>query len=206
MVSVGWGVRTITRTHLVIAGFDPLLVKAMPPKVTLAVIRCVWFPAVGAPGDVGAWGALGGGGNRRGSLRVTFAAARKDTMVVLTVGAQAYRTPELGGATRRRGMTPPPASRAQRGARISPGRPKVRGVLSKLDSLPDEPLGPGPRHRVRDVEVDSAGVGLGRVFFFFFFLNQQFITRCSIAVRGKPYKLSTAYGYISVRLKGRLPP
>jgi hypothetical protein len=25
-------------------------------------------------------------------------------------------------------------------------------------------------------------------FFFFFFLNQQFIMRCSIAVRGKPYK------------------
>jgi hypothetical protein len=25
-------------------------------------------------------------------------------------------------------------------------------------------------------------------FFFFFFLNQQFITRCSITVRGKPYK------------------
>jgi hypothetical protein len=32
--------------------------------------------------------------------------------------------------------------------------------------------------------------------FFFFFLVQQFITRCSIAVHGKPYKLSTAYGHI----------
>jgi hypothetical protein len=35
---------------------------------------------------------------------------------------------------------------------------------------------------------------------FFFFFNQQFITWCSIAVRGKPYKSSTAYGYIRVRL------
>jgi hypothetical protein len=163
MVSVGWGARAIARTHLVIASFDPLLVKAMSPKVTLAVVRCVWFPAVGAPGDVRAWGALGGGGNRGGSLGVTLAAAREDPVVVLAVWAQAYGTPELRGATRRRGVTPPPASRAQRRARIGSSRPEVRGVLPKLDSLPDEPLGPGPRHRVRDVEVDSAGVGLGRV-------------------------------------------
>jgi hypothetical protein len=27
------------------------------------------------------------------------------------------------------------------------------------------------------------------LFYFIFFLNQQFITQCSIAVRGKPYKL-----------------
>jgi hypothetical protein len=39
-----------------------------------------------------------------------------------------------------------------------------------------------------------------------FFLNQQFIMRCSIAVRSKPYKLSTAYRYICVRLEGKLPP
>jgi hypothetical protein len=53
--------------------------------------------------------------------------------------------------------------RAQGGARISPGSPEIRGVLSKLDSLPDEALSPGPRHRVHDIEVNSASVGLGRV-------------------------------------------
>jgi hypothetical protein len=41
---------------------------------------------------------------------------------------------------------------------------------------------------------------------FFFFFFQQFITRCLIAVHGKPYKRSTAYGYIHVRLEGKLPP
>ena len=41
----------------------------------------------------------------------------------------------------------------------------------------------------------------------FFFLNQQFITRCSNAVRGKPYKQSTAYGYIkNARLRGNCSP
>jgi hypothetical protein len=160
---MGWGARTAPCTHLVVASFDPLLVKAVSPKVTLAVIRCVWFPAVGAPGDVRAWGALGGRGNRGVSLGVTLAASREDTVVILAVWAQAYRTPELGGAARRRGVTPSPASRAQRGARISPGHPEIRGVLPKLDSLPDEALGPSPRHRVCDVEVDGAGVRLGGV-------------------------------------------
>jgi hypothetical protein len=160
---VGWGARAIARTHLVITSFDPLLVKAMSPKVTFAVVRCVWFPAVGAPGDVRAWGAFGGRGNRRGSLGVTLAAAREDPVVVLVVWTQAYRTPELGGATRRRGVTPSPTSRAQRRARIGPSRPEVRGILPKLDSLPDEALGPSPRHRVCDIQIDSAGVRLGRV-------------------------------------------
>jgi hypothetical protein len=150
-------------THLVIASFDPLLVKVMSPKVTLVVIHRMWFPAVGAPGDVRAWGAFGGGGHRGGSLGVTLTASRKDAMMVLAVWAQAYRTPELRGATRRRGVTPSPASRAQQRARIGSSCPEVRGVLPKLDSLPDEALGPGPRHRVRDVEIDSAGVGLGGV-------------------------------------------
>jgi hypothetical protein len=125
MVSVGWGTQAVARTHLVIASFDPLLVKAMSPKVTLAVVRCVWFLAVGAPGNVRAWGAFGGGGNRGGSLGVTLATTHEDTMVILAVWAQAYRTPELRGATRRRGVTPPPASRAQRRARIGSSRPKV---------------------------------------------------------------------------------
>jgi hypothetical protein len=60
-------------------------------------------------------------------------------------------------------VTPPPAARTKRGARISPGRPEVRGVLPKLDSLPDEALGPSPRHRVGDVEIHRASVGFGGV-------------------------------------------
>jgi hypothetical protein len=84
---MGWGARAIARTHLVIARLDPLLVKAMSPKVTLAVIRCVWFPAVGAPGDVRARSAFGGRGNGGGCLRVTLATARKDPVMVLAVWA-----------------------------------------------------------------------------------------------------------------------
>jgi hypothetical protein len=160
---MGWGARTAPRTHLVVVRFDPLLVKAMAPKVTLAVIRSVWFPAIGALGDMRAGSALGGGGNRGGSLGVTLAAAREDPMVVLAVWAQAYGTPELRSATCRRWVSPSPASRAQRGARIGSGRPEIRGILPKLDSLADEALSPGPRHRVSDVEINSAGVGLGRV-------------------------------------------
>jgi hypothetical protein len=99
---MGWGARAIARTHLVIASLDPLLVKAMSPKVALAVVCSVWFPAVGAPGDVRAWGAFGGGGNRGGGLGVTLATACEDTMMILAVWAQAYRTPELRGATHRR--------------------------------------------------------------------------------------------------------
>jgi hypothetical protein len=60
-------------------------------------------------------------------------------------------------------VTPSPAAGAERGARVGPGRPEVRCILSKLDSLPDKALGPSPRHGVSDVEVNSACVGLGRV-------------------------------------------
>jgi hypothetical protein len=84
---MGWGARTAPRTHLIVASLDPLLIKAMTPKVTLAIIRSVWFPAVGAPGDMRAWGTLRGRGNRGGSLGVTLAASHEDPMVVLVVWA-----------------------------------------------------------------------------------------------------------------------
>jgi hypothetical protein len=135
----------------------------MSPKITLAIVHSVWFPAVGALGDMRAWSALGGRGNGGVCLGVTIATSCEDTVVILAVWAQAYRTPELGGTTRRRGVAPSPASRAQRGARIGSGCHEIRGILPKLDSLPDEALGPGPRHRVCDVEVDGTSVGLGGV-------------------------------------------
>jgi hypothetical protein len=84
---MGWGARAIARTHLVIASFDPFLVKAMSPKVTLAVVRCMWFPAVGAPGDMRAGSTLGSGGIRGGSLGVTLAAAHENPVMVLAVWA-----------------------------------------------------------------------------------------------------------------------
>jgi hypothetical protein len=74
-------------THLVIVSLDPLLIKVVTPKVTLAVIHCVWFPAVGAPGDMRAGSTLGGRGNRGGSLGVTLTAARENLMVILAVWA-----------------------------------------------------------------------------------------------------------------------
>jgi hypothetical protein len=77
----------IVRTHLVVAHLDPFLVKAVLPKVTFAVVRSMWFLAVGAPGDVRAWSALGGRGNRGGSLGVTLATAHKDPMMILAVWA-----------------------------------------------------------------------------------------------------------------------
>jgi hypothetical protein len=75
------------RTHLVVASLDSFLVKAMSPKVALAVVRSMWFPAVGAPGYMRAWGALRGGGNRGGSLGVTLAAAHENPVMVLAVWA-----------------------------------------------------------------------------------------------------------------------
>jgi hypothetical protein len=77
----------IARTHLVIAGLDPFLIKAVSPKVALAVIRSVRFPAVGAPGYMRAGSTLGSGGNGGGSLGVTLAASREDPMMVLAVWA-----------------------------------------------------------------------------------------------------------------------
>jgi hypothetical protein len=65
-------------------------------------------------------------------------------------------------------------------------------------------LGPPPVRVLAPVSFLGLGVpGLRKGSFFFF---QQFITWCSVAVRGKPYKLSTAYGYLSARLIGTLPP
>jgi hypothetical protein len=95
---MGWGAQTTVCAHLVVVSLDPLLIKAMMPKVTLAVIRSVWFLAVGAPGDMRVGSALRGGGNRGGSLGVTLTATHENPMMVLAVWTQAYRTPELRGA------------------------------------------------------------------------------------------------------------
>jgi hypothetical protein len=84
---MGWGVRPTARTHLVVASLDPLLIKAVSPKVALVVIHSMWFPAVGAPGDMRAGGTLRGGGNRGGSLGVTLATAHEDPVVILAVWA-----------------------------------------------------------------------------------------------------------------------
>jgi hypothetical protein len=157
------GARPRSHTHLVIARLDPLLIKAMVPKVALAVIRSVRFPAVGAPGSMRARSALWrsqSGGNR---VRVPLATSRQGAMVFLAVGTRASRTLALESVARRRGVTPLPAPDAEGRPRVRPGLLEDSNVLSKLDFTLDEGLSPGATDRVSDVEIHRAGVGLGGV-------------------------------------------
>jgi hypothetical protein len=157
------GARPRSRTHLVIACLDPLLIKAMAPKITLAVIRSVRFPAVGAPGRMRAHSALWRSQSGGNHVRVPLAASRQGAMVFLVVGTRASRALALEGAARRRGVTPSPAPGAEGRPRVRPGLLEDSNVLSKLDLTLDEGLSPSAADRVSNVEIDRAGVGLGRV-------------------------------------------
>jgi hypothetical protein len=136
------GARPRSCTHLVVASLDPHLIKAMMPKIALAVIRSVRFPAVGAPGRMRAHSALWhsqSGGNR---VRVPLAASRQGAMVFLVVGTRASRTLTLESAARRRGVTPSPAPGTEGRPRVRPGLLEDSDILSKLDLTLDKGLSP----------------------------------------------------------------
>jgi hypothetical protein len=88
-LSVKRGVRPRSRTHLIVACLDPLLIKVMTPKITLAVIHSVGLPAVGAPGSMRAcsapWHSQSGGNH----VGVPLAASRQGVMVFLLMRARA---------------------------------------------------------------------------------------------------------------------
>jgi hypothetical protein len=164
MVSIEVYTRDITHMYLSIASLDPILIKAVTPKIAAAVVRCVGFPAVDAPGRVGAGLALGSGKNRRVRMRSACpTTSGESTVVLFPVRTVANRTLSLRCTTSRCGMTPPPTSDAKGGPRVRPGSAECRNIPSKLNSTSDKGFRPSPTDRVSDVEVNRASVGLRRV-------------------------------------------
>jgi hypothetical protein len=164
MVSNEVYTRNITHTYLSIASLDPILIKAVSPKIAAVVICCVRFPAVNAPGRVGARLALRSRNNRRVRLRSAHpATSGESTVMLFPVWTVADRTLSLQCMTSRCGMTPPPTSDAKGGPRVHPGSVKCSNILSKLNSTSDKGFRPSPTNRVSDVKINCARVGLQRV-------------------------------------------
>jgi hypothetical protein len=63
---------------------------------------------------------------------------------------------------------------------------RLMAVCDALGLTLSSPVEEGPTHFPYNEGLTPTVIDL--IFFFFFFFIQQFITRCSIAVRGKPYK------------------
>jgi hypothetical protein len=160
VVSVKQGARSGSLSHLVIAGLDPLLVEAVGPEFALAGICSVIFPTIDASGGVGARLPLRCSRNGGNHSHVSPATARQCAVVLTAVGARTSRTLDLGSATCLGGVTPPPAFRTERGARVCPSFLENGNPPSELDSTPDEGLSPRTVDRVSDVKINTARIRL----------------------------------------------
>jgi hypothetical protein len=149
MVSKEIYMRNMAHTYLRIVSLEPILIKAMTPKVAAAVIRCVGLPAVDTLGRMGARLALRSGENRRVCVGHTHSATSgQSTVVFFPVRTVTDRTFDLRSMTSRCGVAPPPTPDAKGSSRIGPGSSKHGNVSSKLNGTGNESLSLRTTNRV----------------------------------------------------------